>query len=60
MTTELYGPVLGSVVTINAPRRECHGKTGQIISLLLSTNETMVQLADGTRYIVPWDEVVDD
>jgi hypothetical protein len=55
MTTETYGPALGSIITINAPKRSCHGKQGTVVSLHLATNEATVQLRGGIQVIVPWD-----
>jgi hypothetical protein len=54
MTAETYGPALGSTITINAPKRSCHGKQGTVMSLHLATNEATVQLRGGTQVIVPW------
>jgi hypothetical protein len=55
MTTESYGPALGSFITIDAPKRSCHGKQGRVKGLLLQTNEAVVELIDGKRYTLPWD-----
>lgn len=50
--SEYGGPQLGGEVIINAPRRECHGKIGTVVSLHLATNEATVQVAGGRRYII--------